>query len=174
MRKITKRIIGIAVGLLLWGFFSIQEALAFYGIYSLISYGVHEISSFIPFICLFATLIWLIILIKQILQKKTTREDKWFALLLLVLLVFQARYFYTQKQERSAMMVVTIQSVDDRNGTITVTNAEGDEKSVIVLEALDLFRNMVVVGEQQYLASYDYHMDNPNEGKLSRLMIIVN
>ena len=128
MRKITKRIIGIAVGLLLWGFFSIQEELAFYGIYYLISYGVYEISSFIPFICLFATLIWLIILIKQILQKKITREDKWFALLLVVLLVFQARYFYTQKQERSAMMVVTIQSVDDRNGTITVTNADGDEK----------------------------------------------
>ncbi len=172
MRKITKRIIGIAVGLLLWGFFSIQEELAFYGIYYLISYGVYEISSFIPFICLFATLIWLIILIKQILQKKIT--NKWFALLLVVLLVFQARYFYTQKQERSAMMVVTIQSVDDRNGTITVTNADGDEKCVIVLEALDLFRNMVVVGEQQYLASYDYHMDNPNEGKLSRLMIIAD
>ena len=64
MRKITKRIIGIAVGLLLWGFFSIQEELAFYGIYYLISYGVYEISSFIPFICLFATLIWLIILNK--------------------------------------------------------------------------------------------------------------
>ena len=72
------------------------------------------------------------------------------------------------------MMVVTIQSVDDRNGTITVTNADGDEKCVIVLEALDLFRNMVVVGEQQYLASYAYHMDNPNEGKLSRLMIIAH
>lgn len=156
------------------GIFQHPRGACVYGIYSLISYGVHEISSFIPFICLFATLIWLIILIKQILQKKTTREDKWFALLLVVLLVFQARYFYTQKQERSAMMVVTIQSVDDRNGTITVTNADGDEKSVIVLEALDLFRNMVVVGEQQYLASYDYHMDNPNEGKLSRLMIIAH
>ena len=69
-------------------------------------------------------------------------------------------------------MVVTIESVDARNGTITATNANGDDKRIIVLEAPDLFRNMVVVGEQQYVASYDYYKNNPNEGKLSGLTIM--
>lgn len=172
MTKTTKRIIGIAVGLLLWAFFLIQEEFAFYGIYSLISYGVHEISSLIPLACLLTTVIWLVILIKHTIQKKTVIADKWFALLLVVLLVFQASYFHTQKQKVSATMVVTIESVDAQNGTITVINANGDDKHIIVLEAPDLFRNMVVVGKQQYVASYDYYKDNPNEGKLSGLTII--
>ena len=47
-----------------------------------------------------------------------------------------------------------------------------DDKRIIVLEAPDLFRNMVVVGEQQYVASYDYYKNNPNEGKLSGLTIM--
>lgn len=69
-------------------------------------------------------------------------------------------------------MVVTIQSVDSRNGTIKVINANGDEKHAIVLEAPDLFRNMVVAGEQQYLVSYDYEKNNPNVGRLSGLIIV--
>ena len=92
--------------------------------------------------------------------------------LLVVLLVFQVSYFQTQKNKVSATMVVTIESVDARNGTITVTNANGDDKRIIVLEAPDLFRNMVVVGEQQYVASYDYYKNNPNKGKLSGLTIM--
>lgn len=54
MTKNMKRIIGLSAGFLLWAFFIIQEEFAFYGIYSLISYGVHEISSLIPLVCLVA------------------------------------------------------------------------------------------------------------------------
>ncbi len=172
MGKATKRIIVIAVGFLLWAFFFIQEEFAFYGIYSLISYSAHEIFSLIPLICLLATVIWLIILIKHTIQKKAVIADRWFALLLVVLLVFQVSYFHTQKNKVSATMVITIESVDDRNGTITVTNANGDDKRNIVLEAPDLFRNMVVVREQQYVASYEYYKNNPSEGKLSGLTIM--
>ncbi len=42
MNKGVKRIVGISIGLLLWGFFFIQEEFAFYGIYSLISYEIHD------------------------------------------------------------------------------------------------------------------------------------
>lgn len=172
MEKTTKRIIGIVVGFLLWAFFFIQEEFAFYGIYSLISYNVHEISSFIPLICLLVTIIWLVFLIKQIIQKKAAKADKRFALLLVILLMLQMNYFSIQKQKVSATMVVTIQSVDSRNGTIKVINANGDEKHAIVLEAPDLFRNMVVAGEQRYLVSYDYEKNNPNVGRLSGLTIL--
>ena len=48
---------GIAVGILLWGFYFIQEEFAKYGMYQLISYGVHEISSVIPLLCITVTTI---------------------------------------------------------------------------------------------------------------------
>lgn len=172
MTKNMKRIIGLSAGLLLWAFFLIQEEFAFYGIYSLISYRVHEISVLIPLICLLATITWLVIMIKYLILKNAVKADKWFALVLAVLLVFQVGYFRTHNQKVSATMVVTIESVDTQNGTITVTNANGDDKQLIVLEAPDLFRNMVKVGNQQYVASYDYYKDNPNEGKLSGLTIM--
>ena len=77
MTKTVKRTIGIAAGLLLWAFFLIQEEFAFYGIYSLISYGVHEISSLIPLVCLVATVVWLLVLIKRTIQKKTVKVLSW-------------------------------------------------------------------------------------------------
>lgn len=172
MTKTVKRIIGIAVGLVLWGFYLIQEEFAFYGIYSLISYRVHEISSLIPLICLLATVVWLIILIKQVVQKKAVKADKWLAVLLVVLMIFQINFLHKQSQKVSATMVVTVESVDFQEGTITVKNAHGDEDRVVVLEAPDLFRNMVVVGDQQYVASFDYYKSNPNEGKLSGLTVM--
>lgn len=45
MNQCTKRIVGILAGLIAWWFFLMQEEFAFYGIYSVVSYGVHEISS---------------------------------------------------------------------------------------------------------------------------------
>ena len=38
----------ILIGVLLWGFYIIQEEFAKYGMYQLISYRMHEISSIIP------------------------------------------------------------------------------------------------------------------------------
>lgn len=172
MTKNAKRIIGMTIGLVLWGFFLIQEEFAFYGIYSLISYRVHEISSLIPFICLLATVVWLVILIKQAVQKKSDKADRWLAVLLVVLMIFQISFFHRQSQKVSATMVVTVESVDSQKGTITVKNAHGDEERVVVLEAPDLFRNMVVIGNQQYVASYDYYKSNPNKGKLSGLTVM--
>lgn len=172
MTKNTKRIICVVAGLLLWGFYLIQEEFAFYGIYSLISYRVHEISSLIPLICLLATVVWLVILIKQVAQKKAGKADKWLVVLLVVLMIFQISFLHKQSQKVYATMVVTIESVDSQEGTITVKNAHGDEDRIVVLEAPDLFRNMVVVGNQQYVASYDYYKSNPNEGKLSGLTIM--
>lgn len=172
MTKNAKRIIGIAAGLALWGFFLIQEEFAFYGIYSLISYRVHEISSLLPLACLLATVVWLVVLIKQVVQRKAVKADKWFAVLLVVLMIFQISFFHKQSQKVSATMVVTVESVDSQTGTITVKNAHGDEDRVVVLEAPDLFRNMVVVGDQQYVASYDYYKNSPNEGKLSGLTVM--
>lgn len=172
MTKNAKRIIGIAAGVALWGFFLIQEEFAFYGIYSLISYRVHEISTLIPHICLLATVVWLVVLMKRIIQKKAVKADKWLTVLLVVLMIFQASFFHKQSQKVSATMVVTVESVDFQEGTITVKNAHGDENHVVVLDAPDLFRNMVVVGDQQYVASYDYYKINPNEGKLSGLTIM--
>ena len=58
-KKNRSRIIicAFVTGILLWGFYIVQEEFAKYGMYQLISYGVHEISSLIPILCILATII---------------------------------------------------------------------------------------------------------------------
>ena len=78
MNQCTKRIVGILAGLIAWWFFLMQEEFAFYGMYSVVSYGVHEISTIIPISCLFVTFIWIFVMIRQLIRKKANKIDKWF------------------------------------------------------------------------------------------------
>ena len=64
--------IGIFLGILAfsWMFFLLEEELAFYGIYTLIDYRVHEIAAIIPMLAIPATVIFLVIEIVSIVKKK--------------------------------------------------------------------------------------------------------
>ncbi|MFQ7355612.1 MAG: hypothetical protein ACLROG_13235 [Coprococcus phoceensis] len=53
----------------------------------------------IPIICLFVTFIWIFVMIRQLIQKKANKIDKWFLALLLVLLLVQIGYFRVQSQK---------------------------------------------------------------------------
>ena len=172
MNKGVKRIVGISIGLLLWGFFFIQEEFAFYGIYSLISYEIHELSSAIPLICILATIIWIIAIIKKIIQKKACVGDKLFAVLLVILLLLQMGGFHAQGQNSVAIVPVTVESINPENSTITVINTQGDIKMEIELYAPDFFMNMVEVNSKEYLATYMYDKSNPKKGKLAELVLI--
>ena len=172
MNKGVKRVVGISIGLLLWGFFFIQEEFAFYGIYSLISYKIHELSSAIPLICILATVIWIIAIIKKIIQKKACMSDKGFAVLLVILLLLQIGGFHAQGQNSVAIVPVTVESVNPENSTITAVNTQGDIKMEIELYAPDFFMNMVEVNSKEYLATYMYDKSNPKKGKLAELVLI--
>ena len=96
----------------------------------------------------------------------------WAFLFIKVEFGFFCIYYLLSYNVNDISSVITLICVDSRNGTIKVINANGDEKHAIVLEAPDLFRNMVVAGEQRYLVSYDYEKNNPNVGRLSGLTIL--
>lgn len=118
MNQCTKRIVGILVGLIAWWFFLMQEEFAFYGIYSVVSYGIHEVSILIPLTCLVATGIWIFKMVKQLIRKKATKIDKWFLALLLVLLLGQMGYFRVESQKISVTMIVTVENINQQEQTI--------------------------------------------------------
>ncbi len=171
MNKSTRRSVGILAGLILWGFYLIQGEFAFYGIYSLISYRIHEISEMIPIICLLVTFVWMVVIIKEIIQKKANKIDKWFTVILLVLMLAQIEYI-RQDQEVSTRMVVTVENVNPENNTITVVNAEREDGVKVELFAPDLFINMVEIGDQKYFASYVHEKGELDQGKLSMLTLM--
>ena len=171
MNQCTKRIVGILAGLIAWWFFLMQEEFAFYGIYSVVSYGVHEISTIIPISCLFVTFIWIFVMIRQLIRKKANKIDKWFLALLLVLLLVQIGYFRVQSQKISVTMIVTVENINQQKQTITVVNTKGDEEQRVVLNAPDFFTNMLEVSDREYLATYVCYKNNPYRGKLSTMIL---
>ena len=158
MNQCTKRIVGILVGLIAWWFFLMQEEFAFYGIYSVVSYGIHEVSILIPLTCLVATGIWIFKMVKQLIRKKATKIDKWFLALLLVLLLGQMGYFRVESQKISVTMIVTVENINQQEQTI-------------VLNAPDFFTNMLEVSDREYLATYVCYKNNPHKGKLSMMIL---
>ena len=122
MNKRVKRIIGIFIGLLLWGFFFIQNEFAFYGIYSLISYNVHELSSLIPMVCILATAIWMIVIIKKMFQKKACVGDKCFAVLLVILLLLQIGGFRAQGQDCAVTIGIIVVQLSRQKSKVFIMN----------------------------------------------------
>ena len=80
----------IVIGILLWGFFVIQEEFAKYGMYQLISYRVHEISSMIPLLCILATILCAAYLTWRWIKKKADKTDKILLAILVLCFCLQA------------------------------------------------------------------------------------
>ena len=139
-----------------------------------ISYNVHELSSAIPMVCIFATVIWIIAIIKKIIQKKACVGDKCFAVLLVILLLLQIGGFRAQGQHCSATIVVTVESVNPENNTITIVNTQGDEENKIELYSQNFITDMIEVNNKEYFATYICDRSNPNKGKLAKLVLIQN
>lgn len=171
MNKTAKRIIGILVILLLWVFFICQEEMAFYGIYSLISYSVHEISTFIPYLCISAIFVWLIVTIIRMIKKQSDNKDKIFVVVLIAFLVMHIGFFYNQFQTATITTVVTVESVDLQKGTITVSNETEYGNYTIELDAPELVVNMVETNDRKYIVTYQHKYENINEGKLSTIKL---
>lgn len=172
MNKTAKRVIGILVMLLLWVFFIFQEEMAFYGIYSLINYSVHEISTFIPYLCMAVIFVWLIATIIRMIKKQADKNDKIFVVVLIAFLVIHMGFFYNQIQNATTTTVVTVESVDLQKGTITVSNETEYDNYTIELDAPELVINMVEINDQKYIVTYQHKLENINKGKLSTIKLL--
>ena len=172
MNKTAKRIISAFVILLLWVFYVFQEEMAFYGIYTLVSYRVHEISSLIPYLCAAAIFVWTAALIIRTIKKKSDKKDKIFLGILIVLLALHIGYFYHQMQYATTTTVVTVENTDLQEGTITVTNETESGKNTIELDTPELVINVLEMQEQKYVVTYRHKPDNMNKGKLSAIKLL--
>ena len=97
MGKYGKRAIVVLAGIWLWIFYIFQEELSRYGLYTIISYNIHEIASVIPFLCIgIAAVILIGLYIKENSKGTTT-------------------------------VIASVESVDDQNGEIIIIDAAGQK-----------------------------------------------
>lgn len=168
MAKQSKRIIILLFGLCLWTFFIFQEEMANYGIYTLVSYSLHEIASLIPFISIGFTAAWAIILLIRIVKKKYDPSDKIFAAVLLALVILQGRYLHQLSNICTTTALVTVESINEQQGEILVVGVDGhtDAGHKIVLKAPMLAYHMMEIDGRTYCITYGHNKSNPTEGIL--------
>ena len=159
--------IGIFLGILAfsWMFFLLEEELAFYGIYTLIDYRVHEIAAIIPMLAIPATVIFLIIEIIAIVKKKGDKSSKWLVLLFVCLIVLQSSWFVVRADDVSTSVTGVVVEVDPADGIIVIEKTFGEQKIRAELEAPSTFCNMVEVGET-YFFTYIHDKDAPHRGRM--------
>lgn len=160
----------IIIGIILWGFYFVQEEFANYGMYQLISYGVHEISSLIPILCILATIICAGYLIWRMAKKKADRTEKILLALLILCFCLQAGYFYEQSDLVHTAAVCTIDEVYEAKERIVVTIDGRTDK--IELKSPMIVNGMLVEKEQKYLIDFVWDKDHPNKGELHMISIV--
>lgn len=159
--------IGIFIGILAfsWMFFLLEEELAFYGIYTLIDYRVHEIAALIPMLAIPATVIFLVIEIASIVKKSGDKSSKWLVLLFVCLIVLQSSWFVARADDISTSVTGIVVEVDPAEGIIVIEKAYGEQKILAELEAPSTFCNMLEVGET-YFFTYIHDKDTPHIGRM--------
>jgi apolipoprotein N-acyltransferase len=168
MKNMKKALrIGIFLGILAlsWTFFLLEEELAFYGIYTLIDYRVHEIAAIIPMLAIPTTVVFLAVEIASIVKKKGDKSSKWLALLFVCLIALQSSWFADRADDVSTSATCVVVEIDPAEGIIVIEKAYVQQKIRAELEAPGTFCNMLEVGET-YFFTFVHDKDTPHRGRM--------
>ena len=160
----------IVIGILLWGFYIIQEEFAKYGMYQLISYGVHEISSVIPLLCILVTILCVGYMAWCWIKKKADKTDKILLGVLVLCFCLQAGYFHKQSEMVHTAAICTIEEVHEAEERIVITIDGRSER--IELKSPMIVNGMLVEKEQKYLIDFVWNKNRPDEGELNMISIV--
>ena len=160
----------IIIGILLWGFYFIQEEFAKYGMYQLISYRVHEISSVIPLLSILTTILCTGYLLWRWIKKKSDKTEKVLLLAFVLCFCIQVGYFKIQADMVYTAAICTIDEVYEAEERIIVTIDGREDK--LELKSPMIVNGMLVEKEQKYLIDFMWNKKRPNEGELCMISIV--
>ena len=160
----------VIIGILLWGFYFIQEEFAKYGMYQLISYRVHEISSMIPLLSILTTILCIGYLFLRWIKKKSDRSDKILLLVFVLCFCLQIGYFKIQADMVYTAAICTIDEVYEEEERIIVSIDGREDK--LELKSPMIVNGMLVEKEQKYLIDFMWNKNRPNEGELCMISIV--
>lgn len=160
MEKRNKRAVILLCGVCLWIFYVFQEELARYGLYTIISYNMHELASVIPFLCMGTAVIWCGYLLVKAVKGKSDRQDKVFAGILLAVIFLLGYSIYQETAAASITVVSSVESVDMQEGKLVIKDDDGEK---VTLESPELVNGMIETDGTEYLITYEWN------GKTSEL-----
>lgn len=172
MKKSFRIILFIAaliIGILLWGFYIIQEEFAKYGMYQLISYRIHELSSFIPLLCTVVSIGCVLYLLVCLIRKNSNIPEKILLVIFILCLIMQFSYFKNRSDAVYMSGIYIVKGINQSEETIVICTE--DNNDTILLNCPMLVQGLLVE-EQKYLISFQTHKRLPKEGELHMISLI--
>ena len=151
MGKYGKRAIVVLAGIWLWTFYIFQEELSRYGLYTIISYNIHEIASVIPFLCIGIAAVWFVYLLVKVIKKESDRYDLVFLIILLAAVILIGLYI-KENSKGTTTVIASVESVDDQNGEIIIIDVAGQK---MTLQSPELVNRIIETDGQKYIIQYD-------------------
>ena len=171
MEKKNKRIIILLAGMCLWIFYVFQEEMARYALYTIFSYGTHELASCIPMLCIGVAAIWCGFLMVKVVKRQCDRSDKIFIVILLAIIFWVGRHIYRENHIGRGFDTVTVQSVDMEKNEIVIRNSKGQ---TLTLQSIEMINGMIETDGQEYFITYDEHADSSGIRKLQTMTLVKN
>ncbi len=170
MIKIPYKYGAVILGIILWFIYRIESEFAFYNIYSIFSYSVHEIMVFVPILTIIMTIILLIVEVRNQLKNKQAKIGNMFSLLLCVLLILQFAHFYNLSLTESTFTVGKIVEIDYEKGSMIIETANLDKTHQFEVQAEGSILNIFEPGDTEYGISFESKRNKPDVRKVSSII----
>lgn len=164
----SKSIITILIGLMLWTIYLFDSEMSRYGMYSIVSYNVHELLALIPFVCIIITLCWFVFIFVQRIRKSEVKTNLLLGIIILTLGIAQISYIRNQSQLAYVSSVAKIESINEEKMEIVI-NTEGNR---LTLDCPMLIQYLLKTDGTEYYITYEWNKSLPKQGKLCMIQSI--
>lgn len=160
-KKAIRFLILMAV-VLLWGLYLCDAEMSGYGMYHIFSYSVHEAMTLFPYLCLAATIGWLLYELIKGYRSREWKPRAFFCTLLLLLCLLQGSYLYARSKTISTTVVTQIEQIDREQGKIVIRAWDNS----VELDCPMLVTGILEAGQKQYVITYEWKESRPDTGTL--------
>lgn len=169
VKKLGYPLLFLLVGILLWVLFLCDAGMARFGIYTMVSYPIHEVISTFPYFCILVTIIWLSLLVAKSIKAKTFKENAIVISLLTVAFFLQGGYMSAQANLSGTVTSAFVESIDPVKEEIVITNDNGK----VTLECPMIIFSLLEI-DKEYSIMYEWKKNNPTVGKVNLIQLIEN
>ena len=161
----------IVISGLLWGFYIIQEEFAKYGMYRLISYRVHEMSSVLFAFCPLVTIGCAVYLFIRLIKRNSDTTEKILLIAFIMCFAVQVTYIKDRSEINSRYVACTVEEINEQDGTIIISELN-EKENTITLDCPAFFRELLVEKAHLYGVTFEHRGNNPDEGEVTMIKLV--
>ncbi len=151
----------------LWVVYIFENEMSRYGIYTLVDYGIHEILSIVPFICVIANIVFISNIVRDMIKNKRIYSNIVVTILLSITLLLQVQFFIEKFNTITIIAITQVISVDADKEEITISSGN---KDIVLTCPMPILKLLEVDGE--YLITYETTNESSNKGNVNQIQII--